>query len=61
MIKQSTLLEVKKNDRSYVLSMDPLSPLGEIYDVLHEMKQFIFLKIKDVESAQEVPQEPKPE
>jgi hypothetical protein len=61
MIKQSTLLEVKKNERTYSLCMDPLSPLGEIYDVIHEMKQFIFQKIKDVESSQEIPQEPKPE
>lgn len=61
MIKQATLLEIKKNERNYVLSLDPLSPLGEIYDVLQEMRHFIFQKIKDVECLQENQQEPKPE
>lgn len=61
MIKQATLLEIKKNERTYTLTLDPLSPLGEIYDVLLEMKGFIFQKIKDVESSQESPQENKPE
>jgi hypothetical protein len=41
MIKNQTILEVKRNDRIYQLHLGSDSPLGEIHDVLHEMQMYI--------------------
>ena len=41
MIKSQTMLEIKKNERTYQLHLSSESPLGEIHDVLHEMVGFI--------------------
>lgn len=54
MIKVQTVLEVKKNDRAYTLTLDPSSPLGEVHDVLQEMKHFVIGKMQEAEKpAQE--------
>lgn len=45
---QKTALEVSKGTRSYQFVLEIGSPLGEIYDVLHEMKEMVLLKIKDL-------------
>ena len=47
MIKSETVLEVKKNDRIYKLQCDAKSPLGELFDALCEMQQFVISKIND--------------
>ena len=43
MIKQQGLLEIKKGENVYQLHLPPgyACPLGEVHDVLHEMKVFI--------------------
>lgn len=40
MIKQKTILEVKSNDRIYELYCPSDSPLGELHDVLMQMKGY---------------------
>lgn len=38
MFVKAMLAEVKRGDRVYQLSCDPSSPLGELHDVLMELK-----------------------
>lgn len=40
MIKQKTILEVKINDRVYELLCASEAPLGELHDVLMQMKGY---------------------
>jgi len=49
MIVNKTTLEVKKEDRTYVLTCEPNSPLGEIFDVLSTMKAFVISKMQESE------------
>jgi len=53
MLKQKTLLEVKRDDREYVLECAPDSPLGQLYDVLNEMRSYIITRITDEQKAQQ--------
>jgi hypothetical protein len=47
MIKNLTILEIEKGDRKYCLSCSPDSPLGELHDVISEMKAFVVEKINE--------------
>lgn len=38
MFKPATIGEVKRGERTYILLCDSMSPLGEVHDVLMEMK-----------------------
>lgn len=40
-MQNRSLLEIKKNDRNYQLILDPNSPLGECYDVICELQNYI--------------------
>lgn len=51
-IKSKTTLEKKTGDRIYTFECDPDSPLGEIYDALNMMRNFILEKIKENEKAE---------
>ena len=53
MIKSETVLEVKKNDRIYKLQCDAQSPLGELFDSLCEMQQFVIGKMKESQPKRE--------
>ena len=62
MLKNKVTLEVKKGENEYALHLGPNSPLGEIYDVLIEMKDFVVSKLnehaeasKKLEDSQEKP------
>lgn len=48
MLKTNAILEIKKEDRIYTLSLPHNSPLGEIHDVLIEMKNFVVNKITEI-------------
>ena len=48
MIKNNTILEIKKNDRIYQLHLSFDSPLGEVFDVLTEMRSFVLKKLQEV-------------
>ncbi|HEY3527464.1 MAG TPA: hypothetical protein VGK47_14810 [Nitrososphaeraceae archaeon] len=45
MIKNHIVFEIKKDERNYQLLMNCDSPLGEIHDVLSEMKSVIVQKM----------------
>lgn len=51
MLKTSAILEVKKNDRIYQFSLPADSPIGEIFDVLCEMRGFVFSKMETVQNV----------
>ena len=53
MIKQKTMLEVIKDERSYELHLSDTAPLGEIYDVLNQMRNYIIQRIEQENKAQE--------
>jgi len=52
MIKQKTVIEVIKDERVYQLSVSPESPLGEVYDVLNQMRNYIIDRIEQERKAQ---------
>lgn len=54
MLKQKSLLEVKKNERLYQFYCDCDSPLGELHDALAEIKQYVVQRIVDAEKTTEV-------
>jgi hypothetical protein len=64
MLKQQALLEITKGENVYQLHL-PVGvacPLGEVHDVLHEMKQFVLdMIIKSNKPQQETPVETKTE
>lgn len=61
MIKQKTVIEVVKDERVYQLSVAPESPLGEVYDVLNQMRNYIIERIEQERKAQhEVKEEEAP-
>lgn len=51
MIKSHTAIEITKGERNYHFLCDTSSPLGEIYDVLGEMRSSIAELIKSHEEA----------
>lgn len=46
MIENQVILKVKKDERVYILSLSPDSPLGEVFDVLTEMRALILDKLQ---------------
>lgn len=61
MIKNVTLLEVKKGERLYQMQVSNDSPLGEVFDALNEMRGFVYDKIKSVMDEAKKNEEVKPE
>lgn len=57
MLKQQTILEVKRGERVYQLALSAESPLGELYDVLYEMRSFVVEKINAAQAVDK-PKEP---
>lgn len=49
MIKNLTVIEIAKESREYHLILSPDSPLGEIFDVLTEMRSIILERIKEID------------
>ncbi len=60
MIKNSTVFEIKKDERLYQFIMPSDAPLGEIHDVLFQMKAVVVQKINEY-AASESKQETKSE
>lgn len=58
MLKQKTILEVVKGEKSYHLHCDPDSRLGELHAALSEMKDYVVKRILEAEE-QEKPKEKK--
>lgn len=57
MLKQSANLEVVREDRVYSLNLPASAPLGEVHDVLFQMRSFVVDKINEAIKA-DVPKEP---
>ncbi len=53
MIQNYVGIEVEKGERTYQLLCPVDSPLGEIHDVLSQMKGFVVQKIQEVDKAQQ--------
>ena len=51
MIKNKTVLEIEINGRVYALHVAQDAPLGEVFDVLCQMRAFVIQKIQEVEAA----------
>lgn len=47
MLKNSVKLQVEKNERKYSFDCEPNAPLGEIFDVLCEMREYILNRMND--------------
>lgn len=56
--KQSCKLEITSNGRTYQFHFAPDSPIGEIHDVLFQMKSFIVQKINEASPPAAAPQTP---
>ncbi len=57
MLKQAAILEVVREDRVYTLVLPNNSPLGELHDVIFQMRSFVVDKINESVNA-EKPKEP---
>jgi len=51
-VKQKIVLEVKKEDRIYGFECAASGSLGEIFDVLQEMKAFVVQKLNEAQQAE---------
>jgi|HubBroStandDraft_3_1064219.scaffolds.fasta_scaffold387691_2 hypothetical protein len=52
MLKQQTILEVKKDERVYQMQCAPESPLGELYDALNQMRGYVINRILEEQKQQ---------
>ena len=59
MIKNLASLEIKKGERLYRMLVENDSPLGEVFDVLSEMRSFVFERVKAVEEESKKKEEVK--
>jgi hypothetical protein len=53
MIKNFTSLEHKIGERVYQFYCNPESPLGELHDALHAMRNFIISKMQEIDKKNE--------
>lgn len=60
MLKQQLILEVKRGERAYQLVIPDGCPLGEVNDVLFEIRNFVVGKIMEAIKADQ-PQKPQEE
>ena len=51
MIKNLTTLEIKAGERVYKLLCEVDAPLGEVHDVITQMKAFVVGKINEAHAA----------
>lgn len=51
MLKHSVQLEVKKGERIYQLNLPTDCPLGEVFDVLFQMRAYIADRINEAQKA----------
>jgi len=58
MLKLANVFEVVRADRVYTLTLPSNAPLGELHDVIFQMRSFVVDKINESIAA-EKPKEPK--
>ena len=59
-MKTKTVLEIEKENRSYHFICENTSPLGEVYDVLFEMRQDILQRMQKVNEEEQKASRPVP-
>ncbi len=45
MLSNKSVLEVKIGERTYALELDPMSPLGEVYDALTQIRGYVIERV----------------
>lgn len=58
MLKQKLVIEVKRVDRLYSLEIPSGCSLGEVHDVIFEMKQFVLDQMNQVHMAEKTKEQP---
>lgn len=53
MLENRSVLKVQKGEREYLLYVSNDSPLGELFDVLCDMKGFVYEKIQDQQKIED--------
>ena len=53
MLKTQAVLEVKTGERLYQFNLPTDAPLGEVHDVLFQMRSYVIGKINDAQKADE--------
>lgn len=51
MLKETAILEIVKQDRVYTFVLPANAPLGELHDVLFQMRSFVVDKINQAVAA----------
>lgn len=54
-VKVEATIKVSKNEREHVYHCDNTSPLGEVFDVLSDMRNYIIGRIQEQEIKKEIP------
>ena len=57
MLKNLSSLELKIGERIYKLMCDVDAPLGEVHDVLVQMKSYVVSRIQEAQKAEEQPKD----
>jgi hypothetical protein len=57
MLKNKTTVELKIGERLYHFLCDADSPLGEIHDVLVQLKSYILQRMQEAQKAEQKPPE----
>ena len=60
MLKLANIFEVVRGDRVYTLTLPSTAPLGELHDVLFQMRSLVVDKLNEAITADK-PKEPKEE
>ncbi len=47
MLKQSAILEIVRDERVYTLTLPANAPLGELFDIIFQMRSFVVGKINE--------------
>lgn len=57
-LNNKTVIEVTKNERVYSLELSADSPLGELHDVLVEMRGYVIQRAQDAQEQEKRSEKP---
>ena len=57
MISNQVVFKIKKGDRDYILSLAPDSPLGELFDVITQIRAEVMMRMEASIKEEEVKKE----
>lgn len=61
MLKQAAILEIRREDRIYWLTLPNNAPIGELHDVIFQMRSFVVDKINETINADKPKEVQEPE